>query len=407
MRLPFARRRAAPLVTPTFLVVMAATFAYFIAVGALAPTLPLFVEGPLDGTSVEVGLTIGAFAVSAVLLRPLVGSVGDRRGRNVLIIFGGVMVAVSVLGYVLVSSLQPLLLLRLLTGVGEAAFYVGAASVINDIAPEERRGEALSYFSLALFGGLAVGPVVGETALHVQGFDAAWILASSAAGVAGLLGLRVPDTRPEGASERDRTPLLHRAALLPGAVMAANIWGLATFTSFIPLYALEVGLDESRLFFVLYSAISLLIRSAGARLPDVLGPGRCARLALTLVGAGLALMGLWDEPAGLYVGTAIYSVGHALTFPALMTMAIRGAPASERGAVVGTFTMFFDAAFGLGAVSAGWFASFLGYEGSFVAAGFVAGAGLVLLYVRRRIVLAQKADASPEGNAESERMVAS
>jgi predicted MFS family arabinose efflux permease len=188
--------------------------------------------------------------------------------------------------------------------------------------------------------------------------------------------------------------------------MATNIWGLATFTSFIPLYALEVGLGDSRLFFVLYSAISILIRSAGARLPDVLGPGRCARLALALVAVGLALMGLWNEPAGLYVGTAIYSAGHALTFPALMTMAIRGASATERGAVVGTFTMFFDAAFGVGAVSAGWFASFLGYEGSFVAAGCVAGAGLVLLYVRRRMVLMQKAGGT-EGNVEPERMVAS
>jgi MFS family permease len=291
--------------------------------------------------------------------------------------------------------------------VGEAAFYVGAASVINDIAPEERRGEALSYFSLALFAGLAVGPVLGETVLDLRGFDSAWVLAAVAAGVAGTLGLRVPDTRPEGAAQRGRTRLIHRAALLPGTVLATIIWGLATFVTFIPLYALEVGLDGSRLFFVENSVILLLIRGFGARLPDVLGPGRCARIASTLVGIGFVIGGLWQEPAGLYVGIGVYSIGHALAFPALMTMAVRGGPPSERAAVVGTFTAFMDGTFGVAAVSAGGIASVFGYGGAFVAAGLVAGAGLALLYVRRRVLLTQKERGDAEGNAEPESAVAS
>jgi MFS family permease len=94
---------------------------------------------------------------------------------------------------------------------------------------------------------------------------------------------------------------------------------------------------------------------------------------------GLPVMGLWSEPAGLFVGAAIFSLAHGLAFPALMTLAIRGAPASERGAVVGTFTAFFDASFGIGAISAGALASALGYGGAFVGAGIVAGIGLVLL----------------------------
>ena len=79
-------------------------------------------------------------------------------------------------------------------------------------------------------------------------------------------------------------------------------------------------------------------------------------------------------------GTAVVSVGHALAFPALMTLAIRGAPASERGAVVGTFTAFFDGAFGVGAVSAGAIADAVGYRGAFVGAGIVAGIGLLALF---------------------------
>ena len=133
-----------------FLLITFATLAYFVSIGALQPILPRFVEGPLSGSKAEVGLVVGAFAFSAVLVRPLVGPIGDRRGRRLLIVVGAGIVALSVAGYVVAESLWLLILLRLVSGLGEACFYVGAASVVNDLAPEERRGEAVSYFSLAL-----------------------------------------------------------------------------------------------------------------------------------------------------------------------------------------------------------------------------------------------------------------
>jgi MFS family permease len=129
------------LVSPTFLLVMLSMLAYFTAVGAITPTLPRFVEGPLNGGGLEVGAVIGAFALTAVLLRPLSGRMSDQKGRRILIIFGGISVGLSILAYSFSESLPLLIFWRLVTGVGEAFFYVGAASVINDLAPDERRAK--------------------------------------------------------------------------------------------------------------------------------------------------------------------------------------------------------------------------------------------------------------------------
>jgi MFS family permease len=372
---------------------MLSTFGYFTAIGVMTPTLPRYVEGPLAHGSVAVGLTIGSFALSAVLLRPFAGRISDRRGRRLLVTSGGILVGLAVAAYALTDALWGLLVLRVVTGVGEAFYYVGAASVINDIAPDDRRGEALSYFSLALFGGLAIGPVIGETVLDAAGFSTVWVVAGACALSAGILGFMIPETRPQGIAEHAPGRLLHPAALLPGTVLATNIWALATFSSFVPLYALRLGLSGSRFVFVLNSAVILAIRSLGARLPDRLGPRRSGRAALTMTMIGLITIGIWAEPAGLFVGTAIYSVGHALAFPALMTLAISRAPASERGAVVGTFTAFFDLSFGVGAVSAGAIAAALGYRGAFIAAGFVAFLGLVLLLGHAQVSERRKAAA--------------
>ena len=371
------------LVTPVFVLITLSTFAYFLSVGALIPTLPLYVEGPLGGGDVAVGLGIGAFSLSAVLLRPFAGRLSDVRGRRLLLVAGAGLVTMSVAGYVLVSSLVPLLLLRLVTGAGEAFFYVGAASAINDIAPDERRGEALSFFSLALYAGMAIGPILGELALGDDRFAAAWLLAAGAAGLALLLGWKVPDTRPPDV-ERGVAPLIHRAALVPGTVLAASVWGLAGFSAFVPLYARELGLEGSSYVFATYSGLVLALRLFGAQIPDRLGTRLTSRLALTASAMGMAIMGLVETTWGLFLGGAVFGIGQALAFPALMSIAVRGAPASERGAVVGTFTAFFDLAFGLGAVSLGVVASSFGYSGAFTAASVVALGGLLLLYVYAR-----------------------
>src|SRR5688572_14620751 len=112
------------------------------------------------------------------------------------------------------------------------------------------------------------------------------------------------------------------------------------FTTFVPLYALFIGLSGSRFLFALHSVVVFSIRLFGARLPDRLGVETAATGALACSVIGFIVMGIFDTTVGLVVGTIVWSLGHSLAFPALMSMAVKGAPASERGAVVGTFTAF-------------------------------------------------------------------
>lgn len=372
------------LVTGPFMLVMLSNFAYFLAVGATLPVLPRFVEGPLGGGSVAVGLAMGTFSLAAVVSRPFTGRIGDTRGRRVLIIAGGLLVAASLIGYVFTGGLLVLFLLRLASGAGEGLFYVGTASAINDLAPDERRGEALSYFSLSLFAGIGLGPILGEMVLDAAGFDAAWVVAAVCSGFAGAMGWFVPETRPNDPEQTRSGKLVATAALLPGTVMAASIWGLAMFSTFVPLYALALGLSGSRFLFALHSGVVFAIRLFGARLPDRLGPATAATGALACSVLGFIAMAAWRSPTGLVLGTIVWSLGHSLAFPALMSMAVKRAPASERGAVVGTFTAFFDLSFGVGAVAAGGIVHLFGYSGGFLSASIAAGAGLLLLSARRQ-----------------------
>jgi predicted MFS family arabinose efflux permease len=386
-----AARRSAPtrpaLLTPAFVAVTLASLAYFTGDGVLVPAVPRYVQGPLAAGDVAVGLVVGAFSLSAFFLRPWVGGLGDRWGRRPLMVLGAGLFTVSVLGYGTASSPEALAGLRLLTGAGEACFFVGALTAVADLAPAQRRGEAMSLASLALYVGIGVGPLLGEVAIERSGFGAAWALAGAAGLAAVAVAVLVPDTRPDDPAPEPGGPaagrlLIHRAGLLPGLVLLAGILGMAGFLTFVPLYALDLGMGGSRVVLLLFAAVVVGIRGVGARIPDRLGPARATRIALALSAAGLAMVGAWRTPAGLVAGTAVFATGVALLTPAVMTLAVQGVAPRERGAVIGTTSSFLDLAIGLGPAALGLVAAAAGRPATFLASAAVAGAGL-LMVVRR------------------------
>jgi MFS family permease len=352
------------LVTPRFALVVGSGLAYFMALGVVLPAVPQYVEDELGGSSVSVGIAVGSLFVGAVVLRPFVGRFGDRVGRRVLIVFGAAVVAVSIALYGLVASMPFLVGARLLTGLGEAAFFVGAATMITDLAPPARRGEAISYWSVAVYGGLAFGPVLGEAVLDHEGFTTTWMVAATLAVVAALLGLCTREVaRPE--AHTPPGPVVNRAAVGPGTVLFSGLISLAAFTAFIPLYVDQIGLHNADVVFLLYGGIVLAVRIFGARLPDSLGARSAGALALGANAIGMAVMAIWGTTAGLLVGTAFFAIGASLLYPALLLLALGGAPESQRGSVVGTFSSFFDLSQGIGSLLVGLMAAATSYRGAF------------------------------------------
>jgi MFS family permease len=404
--------RGERLITRGFLLVTASALSYFIALGSLIPVLPLYVERELGGTALAVGVAVGSFAVTAAVLRPLVGRIGDRRGRRLLVMGGALIVGASILLYGLVDSLAHLVAMRLVSGVGEAAVFVGAATAAQDLAPEERRGEAASYFSIAIYGGLAIGPVLGETVRHTTSAGWVWVMSAGfcllaallAIGIPAHLGVAEPGEPGEGDDGDEPLPAgrarpsfwrryLHPAAIRPGFVLALATTGFAAFAAFVPLYVDELGLTTSGTVFAVYSVLVLVVRIAGGRIPDRLGPIRGSTIALLLQAAGFGVLALVPTVGGLYVGTVIFALGVALLFPALLRLVVDAAPANERSHAVATFSLFFDVAQGLGAAVLGVFVALSGERAAFAASGVL---GLLAVLILRRSVAPMVGPATPE-----------
>ena len=355
------------ILTKPFVLTMLAEFALCMSVGMLLAVVPVYAADDLGVGSFGVAVAVAAVSPMVLVCQPLAGRYADRKGRRILVIAGGMLASITVAAYVLASSLALLVVLRLLTGAGEAMALVGAATIVTDLAPEHRRGEALSVFSLGLWGGLALGPLLGEVVLDDTRFDAVWLLAAVCCLGAGLIGLLLPETAPTRAPGLvSEARLVHPAAIGPGLVLSFTVLGFAGLGTFGALYARDLGLDVAGSVFLLFSAVVVATRVLARQVPDRLGPKRTSRFALGLISAGLFTIGLWNVPAGLYLGTVVVAFGHALAFPSLMTLAVNSAPVTERSSVVGTFSAFTELGFLVGALSLGAVASAAGYDGVFV-----------------------------------------
>ncbi|MGH2455383.1 MAG: MFS transporter [Candidatus Limnocylindria bacterium] len=398
-------RRRPSLLTPAFLAVALASLAYFIADGITIPVLQVFVVGPLGGDAVAVGIAYGAFSLSAFLLRPWVGRISDTRGRRPLILGGAALFGLGVLGHLVATSLPILVLMRLVLGAGEAMIFVGALAAVSDLAPDARRGEAISYFSLSLYLGIAIGPFIGEVVLGDDRFALVWLVAAGMAGLSVIFGLRVPETLARAEPTPAGTPaprsgwrgLVHPGGLLPGLVLLASTTGMGGYFAFTKLYTESLGMDSSRYAFALLAGVVIVFRTLMPWMPDRLGARRAASIALAFNTAGLLVIGLWAAPVGLYVGTGIFAFGVCFAFPALSAMTAQAVPPAERGAAFGTFSAFLDLAFGLGPAVVGVVVHLNGLGAAYVSGAVVAAAGLALLWFTRPEQPAPAAEAVSAG----------
>ncbi|TAL10494.1 MAG: MFS transporter [Chloroflexota bacterium] len=379
------RGSEARLMTPAFLGISVSVFAFFVASGMFLPTTPRYTAGPLGGSDFAVGLVIGSFSVSSLLLRPFAGRWADTGGRRRLLIIGAALQVVAAAGHLVADSIALLIVMRLLLGAAEALFFVAALAAATDLAPEHRRGEALSLISTSLYLGVAVGPVLAEWLNGRGGFSFVWIAATVisvlAVAASGISRETLPpaERRVAGAAGS----LLHRRGIIPGLLVLCGAWGMGAYFAFLPLMAEQRGLDGVGGYLAAFALVVIGLRLVGARLPDQVGAARLSGTALVLSAVGLAVIGLLPTEAGLWIGSAIFGAGVAFTFPAIVAMSVQGVAPAERGAIVGTTSLFLDVAFGVSPAVLGLMAGLTGYGPTFLVSALIAAAASAYLLVGR------------------------
>jgi predicted MFS family arabinose efflux permease len=372
------------LLTPAFIRLAVADLVYFTATGVAIYTLPLWVTGPVGSDKAGAGLAFGAFAVSALILRPVAGRLADTRGRRPLLVGGALISALGMLGTAYADNLVLVVLLRLLLGVAEAAFFVAALAALADLAPASRMGEAISYNSLGLYLGLAFGPPLGELLVTSAGFTAAWYGAAALSVVAAVVAAGIKDVRSRSAATAGHARLIHWKAVPPALGFFVSVVAMGVFFAFGALQAEAVGLMPASAPLFVYGLVVVAGRLSLARVLDRFPALLLGAIALAIIAGGLVIIALWTQPIGMVLGAVIFALGVTISTPAFFSAIFATAQPGERGAASGTASVFLDLGIALGPMVLGLAAEAGGIPFAFglAAAVVLAGCGWILILSR-------------------------
>jgi MFS family permease len=280
---------------------------------------------------------IGYFATS-----PVFGAWADRvgpGGRKRLIALGIAIRSLATVASGLSRTVGALIAARALVGVGEASYATIAPTIIDDIAPPERRGRWLAIFYAALPVGSALGYLVGgavETATH------SWRAAFWVAGGPGIvlafvcLFIAEPVRRVRGdrpsvvASARGllAIPVYRRAV----AAYCAYTFAIGGFGFWAPYYLhVRYGVATGRASFA-FGLVTVAGGAVGTLLGGWLGDratrGRrddpaVARAALSVCTLSA---GLGAPLAALAIGASSANGFYAVVFPCEIALFLLGGP---------------------------------------------------------------------------------
>jgi MFS transporter, AAHS family, 4-hydroxybenzoate transporter len=130
----------------------------------------------------EMGMVFGAGSVGALLGALIFGTIADRFGRKLGIILGVLCYSLSALGSAFAGSLDELMVLRFVTGLGVGGVVANTIALLTETAPRRYRA---SFIMLTLIGIAAGNAAAGQVAARlIPGFG--WPVVFEAGGLVGL-----------------------------------------------------------------------------------------------------------------------------------------------------------------------------------------------------------------------------
>ncbi|MBI3555543.1 MAG: MFS transporter [Deltaproteobacteria bacterium] len=361
--------------------------------GVVAPKLPellhesgaLFLSSGISATLMYFAIFISTFKY---------GTLADRGKVHLLLGFGLLFYAGSLLALGLAPNQGVVFAVRFVEGLAMSAVFVAADFVLGRLSAASERAQWLSYYGVALSIGLLLGPTLAlvsgklgatvglrdelaSSPLFPLGIVAAFSVALCAPGFL----TRVAPIENDGAG----TPPLHRGALLTGVVYGFMEAALVAVFPVLAVKEFHVRPEYCLLTVILSAAVSSVV---WGYLADKRGAAPIATLLVGGLAVGCAAFALGHATLGpsptAFGGCIFFGILAGGLYPVGFAWLLEGLPESAYGYASGGFAR----AYGLGSLSGplavGAAAQYFGSTGLFAAMLSASGLGLLGIFYAPR-----------------------
>jgi MFS family permease len=357
--------------TRDFILCFAAQVAFASVSFILIPTLPIYLSR-LGSAEIEIGILIGAFGISSLVLRPFVGKALSKSGEKRFMVVGAIVSALTSVAYLIAPPFWPFCIVRILQGIGSAFFFTAAIILISNITPQTHRGESLGYFFLSFNISMVLAPPFGIILINHFGFTALFLVCVVLSLGSLLISCRLKssDIKPMVDSSIEDSSFFTPKAFPPILLyfLAHVIWG--SLATFFPLYAINHGVTNPGLFFAAYAMVLILGRALGGRILDTYQRDRVILPCLTAYIIAMTLLAYSTSLQMFILVAVIQATGHAFLMPALVAYTIDLAGAS-RGSSIGLLSAAGDLGMVLGPTIMGIILRFSSFPAMFLCVALI------------------------------------
>lgn len=372
------------------------TLLYFSANAILNVILPLKGES-LGADNTTIGIVMGAYLFTTMLLRPWAGLMIQRYGpirvlRAILALNGLALILYTFTG------LEGYFAARMLQGVCTAFFSMALQLGIIDALPDKDRSQGISMYSLCASMPGIIGPLLavgmwraGDGSL----FATAMIAFAVLTGVVGY-SAKMDGKRDEPAAGRTgqagemlrsfgqlakNRPLFRCSVLM---LTASLVFGATT--TFIPLYAAQIRYGNAALYLMLQAGTVVLARFLlRKRIPSdgKWHPFYMMGIMLSLTAAALcASLSVAGGVLLFYPGAVLMGVAQALLYPSLTSYLTFVLPRESRNVLIGLFIAMADLGVSLGGMLMGPVADLSSYSTMYLICALLGASMIAFVYGR-------------------------
>lgn len=330
--------------SPTFAALLCMSFLMAMGQMTASTVLPLYMRDLGAATSI-VGFVSGAFAVTAILVRPFAGPAFDSFSKKRLLLVAMVFICVAMASYTVARSVPAVIVGRLVHGVGMGCTGPLGMAMVSETLPRERMSSGIGIYTLAQASAQAVGPAFGIWLSGQVGFSATFTVTTCCmigAFVVVALFVHDVDHGPRPPYRLSLGRAFDKRAFPLAAIIMLLVTAFACVGSFNAIYGGLRGVQGIGLYFTVYAACLLVTRPLFGRLADRLGTTALVVPGCLCFATSFVLLSQAQELPGFLLAAVVGACGFGVVTPLLQSEVFRRVGEERRGSAANTSYLGMD-----------------------------------------------------------------
>lgn len=382
------------LLSRNFVAILASNFLLFFSFYLILPVLPFYLVDQFKAGGTMVGIVLSCYAVASLCMRGFSGYLLDTFSRKPLFLFGFFVFSSVFIGYILAATITMFLVLRIVHGLSFAVVSVGGNTIVIDITPSSRRGEAIGYYGLMNNLAMSFGPMTGLFLHAHYSYLVIFMgsLISSALGIIAASFVNTPYKPPV-----KRPPLsLDRFFLKNGIPAGSDLLLLSIpygiTTTYIAQYAQQINIHFNTGYFFTLMAVGLGSsrffsgkQADRGRIPQTIKAGMFGAILTFIMLASARTLILHSEVCGtivFFASALLLGLSFGTMFPAFNTLFVNMAPNSQRGTATSTYLTSWDVGIGIGLLLGGYISQVATFDYAYIIGTVLTIISTVYFYIR-------------------------